>query len=29
MLSFKDVKNNPAISVYITKADEALKALKE
>ena len=27
MLTFKDVKNNPAISVYITKADESLKAL--
>ena len=27
MLTFKDVKNNPAISVYITKADEALKSL--
>lgn len=27
MVSFNDVKNNPAVSVYITQSDEALKAL--
>lgn len=27
MLTFKEVKNNPAVSVYITQADESLKAL--
>ena len=27
MVSFDDVKNNPAVSVYIAKADDTLKAL--
>ena len=27
MLSFNDIKNNPAIKTYITKADESLKVL--